>query len=156
MIYLWTWFVTLLSGKPHFVIGNPLSPYMLRWWILPRNNWFGVYLHKFLHDDDDRALHDHPWWFISIMLKGGYEEYIQGKKLEVRRRSVPSIAFRRGCHKHRVVLHRDSEGRSIPCWTLVITGPRTRIWGFWCPNGFVPWYEFVKPSEHGQVGKGCD
>jgi hypothetical protein len=44
---------------PDFIIGNP--PYMLRWWLLPRNPTFNVYYHRILRDDDDRALHDHPW-----------------------------------------------------------------------------------------------
>lgn len=55
---MFNWLKVLLSGKPHFVIGNADNPYMLRWFILPRNRLFNIYLHKFLRDDDDRALHD--------------------------------------------------------------------------------------------------
>ena len=49
------WFKTLISGKPHFVIGGADDPYMLRWYLIPRNRRFNIYLHKFLRDDDDRA-----------------------------------------------------------------------------------------------------
>lgn len=45
---------------PDFYIGGNANPYLLRWWVIPRNRFFNVYLHKFLRDDDDRALHDHP------------------------------------------------------------------------------------------------
>lgn len=51
------WLRTLLSGKPHFVIGSGESPYLLRWFLIPRNTKLNIYLHKFLQSDDDRALH---------------------------------------------------------------------------------------------------
>jgi hypothetical protein len=65
------------------------GPYMLRWWLFgtskekddngepkPRRP-FGLsfYLHIFLRSDDDRALHDHPWDFWSILLVNGYREH---------------------------------------------------------------------------------
>jgi len=148
------WLKTLLSGKPHFVIGadNPDGAYMLRWYLVPRNPWLNLYLHKFLRDDEDRALHDHPWWFVSVMLRGGYREIVRLSEL---RRAAPSIAFRKAEHQHRVVLWRDDAGHIQPCWTLVLTGRKRRTWGFWCPKGFVPFYDFVESSNHGNVGKGC-
>jgi len=54
---------------PDFVIGPPDDPYMRRWWLLPRNRVLNVYLHHVRHDDDDRALHDHPWASLSILLR---------------------------------------------------------------------------------------
>jgi hypothetical protein len=67
-----------------------------------------------------------------------------------------SIAFRRAEHRHRVVLKKDLYGSPIPCWTLVITGPRVREWGFWCPRGFVHWKAFTKSKNSGEVGRGCE
>lgn len=149
------WLRSLLSGKPHFAIGGWENPYLLRWYLIPRNRWFNVYLHKFLRDDDDRALHDHPWWFVSIVIKGGYFEYVEGARSLVR--SAPSIAYRPAELRHRVRLFRDlATGKLISCWTLVITGRKSREWGFWCPQGFVPWHEFVAPNDEGAVGRGCD
>lgn len=151
-----SWLKGWLSGKPHFIIGGEDNPYLYRWYVLPRNRFFNVYLHKFLRDDEDRALHDHPWWFISVMLKGGYWELIgKGAIFQIKRKAL-SIAFRRATHRHRVVLFRDRELKSMPCWTLVITGRVSRAWGFWCLQGFVKWQDFVAPSDSGQVGKGCD
>src|SRR3546814_20880058 len=60
---------------PSFVIGGEDNPYLRRWYIIPRNRWFNVYLHEFLRDDDDRALHDHPWVNLSILLRGQYVEH---------------------------------------------------------------------------------
>jgi hypothetical protein len=55
---------------PDFLIGGADDPYIRRWWVIPRNRWFNVYLHQFLRSDDDRALHDHPWANCSILLRG--------------------------------------------------------------------------------------
>ena len=156
---LWMWLVTLMSGRPHFYIGGQENPYMLRWFIIPRNRWLNIYLHKFLRDDDDRAMHDHPWWFISLMLWGEYYEKTPSEwnalgQVELRR--APSIRFRRATHRHMIALKRRDDGTIIPCWTIVLTGRKKREWGFWCPQGFVPWVDFVSQSDHGNIGKGCD
>lgn len=68
------WLKNWITLTP-FYIGGKENPYMLRWFILPRNPWFNCYMHKFLRDDDDRALHDHPWWFVSVMVSGQYIEW---------------------------------------------------------------------------------
>ena len=155
---MFTWLRTLFSGKPHFIIGSAERPYLLRWYLIPRNPFVNVYLHKFLRDDDDRALHDHPWSFISIMLRGGYEEFTPVSMDEfgwTEIRQAPSIAYRPATHQHRVVLFKDNAGCPVPCWTIVITGPKCREWGFWCPKGFVPWHVFCDRENHGSTGKGC-
>lgn len=159
------WIKSLVSGTPHFIIGRRDDPYLLRWYLIPRNPFLNVYLHKFLRDDDDRALHDHPWWFISLMIRGRYSEETEkevlfdDKLMDGRltiHRSSPSVAFRKATHRHRVVLLKDEIGRAIPCWTIVITGRKVREWGFWCPKGFVPWHVFCDREDTGSVGKGCE
>lgn len=140
------WFRRLLSGRPHFVIGEGDRPYLLRWYLIPRNPWVNLYLHKFLRDDDDSALHDHPWWFISFVIRGAYREVLpEGSVI----RRAGSLGYRQAEHRHRVELLR------VPTWTIVMTGPKKRTWGFWCPKGFVPWQEFTKPERPGEVGRGC-
>ena len=147
---LWRWFKTLIRLKPHLYIGGMDHPYMKRWYVIPRNPWLNVYLHKFLRDDDDRAVHDHPWWFLSLVLWGRYWEWDHvNAEWPAYTRGFGSIAFRRAEHRHIITL---PDG---PCWTLVITGPKKRVWGFWCPKGFVPWTEFTKPGNEGEIGKGC-
>jgi len=60
---------------PEQRIGPFRNPYNDRWFVMPKNRWFGVYLHHFQRSDDDRALHDHPWAFnISWLLDGDYDE----------------------------------------------------------------------------------
>jgi len=138
---------------PDFIVGNPGDPYLLRWHLIPRNRFFNVYLHKFLRDDDDRALHDHPWASLSIVLRGGYYEIKPGPDGTEQRRWYGRLSaiFRRATHQHRIELPKDKR----PCWTLFLTGPNVREWGFHCPQGWVHWEDFVDQTDHGNIGRGC-
>jgi len=139
---------------PDFIIGGQADPYLERWFVIPRNRLFNIYLHRFLRDDDDRALHDHPWSNCSILLEGEYTEHTIEPGGIPRRAVLRKSAWRfrlSGRFAHRVELHAGE------CWTLFITGPRYREWGFHCPErGWVPWQEFTDPADSGTAGKGCD
>jgi hypothetical protein len=138
---------------PDFVIGenNPQGAYLRRWWVIPRNRLFNVYLHEFLRDDDDRALHDHPWFWCSWILKGAYLEIAHaGMKM----RTEGSVKFSSPWRAHRVELCTPLNNPSV--WTLFITGPRLRSWGFHCPKGWVHWKDFTSPDSSAEIGKGCD
>lgn len=142
--------------SPDVVIGEPERPYLRRWWVIPRNRFFNVYLHQFLRSDDDRALHDHPWVNCSVLLLGSYTEHtIQAggiHKAEVLKAGLVRIRWS-GAFAHRIELH---DG---PCWTLFITGPRYRAWGFHCPEqGWVHWEDFTAQAGDGTLttGRGCD
>lgn len=105
--------------------------YLLRWFLIPRNRLFNVYAHFFARSDDDRALHDHPWWNMSILLKGSYEEVTfrdpvlrhQGGYY-LHQRVAGDVVTRAARDCHRIQL------REGGCWSLFITGPRIRVWGF--------------------------
>ena len=139
---------------PDFIIGPQDDPYMLRWWWLPRNKIFNVYVHVFRHDDDDRALHDHPWWNVSILLRGELAEARKtkrGNKYRLFTRFVP--IFRTAKASHRLILP-NTVKQNKGAWTIFITGPRIREWGFHCPKGWVHWKDFVAENP-GEVGRGC-
>lgn len=155
--------------EPDFIVGGTDNPYLMRWWITPWSSGSsakptlkkkfldllpGVYLHCFMRSDDDRALHDHPWANISILLHGQYAEHTIEAGGIHRRRVLTAGDFRirlSGKFAHRVELI-DSA-----CWTLFITGPRYRDWGFHCPQyGWVHYKDFVAGDDPGAVGKGCD
>ena len=137
--------------SPDFLIGGSADPYMRRWWIIPRNRLFNVYLHHFLRSDDDRALHDHPWINLSVLLEGSYVEHTisDGGINKRTTRRAGQVKVRHPKAAHRIELAHG------PCWTLFITGPRVRDWGFHCPKGWVPWQAFVKSGLKGEVGIGC-
>jgi len=137
---------------PDFIIGPRDAPYLRRWWIIPRSRFFNIYLHNFLRSDDDRALHDHPWLNVSLILAGSYVEHTiaAGGVNRHQRFTAGDLRFRGARTAHRIEL---DDG---PCWTLFITGPVIRKWGFHCPRGWRYWKEFVDARDSGQVGKGCE
>lgn len=143
---------TVASRQPDFIIGKPGDDYLQRWFVIPRNRFFNVYLHRFLRSDDDRALHDHPWLNASFLLDGEYVEHtIPQGGINVRTRYVAGDIRLRGARSaHRVELTNG------PCWSLFITGPRVREWGFHCPAGWRHWTEFVSRHNSGEIGPGCD
>lgn len=169
--------------KPSFIIGPLDNPYLWRWHLLPRNRWFNIYLHKVLRDDDDRALHDHPYDNISVVLKGGYTEvvphglrwtadwahdehvadgnmaYVAQPPHDRHWRGPGSILFRKAWEPHRLELPMKGDAMNWhkePSWSLFITFPRKRAWGFWCKRGWVPQTEYVRKTEHGnEIGIGC-
>jgi len=146
------WHRIAARRAPDMLIGDPADPYMRRWFVIPRNPVFNIYLHHFLHSDEDRALHDHPWWNLSFLLEGRYVEHTiaaGGINLRTPRRAG-QFKFRTAASAHRVEL---IDG---PCWTLFITGPRIRQWGFHCPAGWRHWKEFTKPGAPGEIGRGCE
>jgi hypothetical protein len=145
--------MNLFRRDPDFVIGPKDKPYLRRWWIIPRNRFFNIYLHNILRSDDDRALHDHPWWNLSIILSGGYWE-VTPNKLHWRKRG--SFTLRKASAAHRLALDKTQpQGGNEPCWTLFVTGPVIREWGFHCRKGWVHWREFVDERDSGAIGRGC-
>jgi hypothetical protein len=61
--------------------GRHLGDYMERFWVkrpCPDKSCWSARVHHTLRSDHDRALHDHPWWNISIVLRGGYWEVMPG------------------------------------------------------------------------------
>ena len=167
-----------------FIIGGADTPYMHRWYVIPRNRWLNVYLHHVVRDDDDRACHDHPWQSLSLMLAGllgeVYEVDEDGLGVPVQRvrfLAPGATVWRRAKFSHRLFL---SKATAAPgeAWTLFITGPRLREWGFWCPgkqavgydgNGgvlavptdrrWVHWKDFTAAGTTGdsaKIGRGCE
>jgi hypothetical protein len=146
----------IVPRVPDFVIGGLGDPYLLRWWVIPRNRWFNIYLHHFLRSDDDRALHDHPWINASVLLSGSYREYMPGDVMKLRKPWRP-WAFWRLPVRLPSAAHRVELIDFRPVWTLFITGPKVREWGFLCPRGWRHWTEFTSVTDNGnEIGKGCE
>ena len=118
------------------------SDYLIRRYLLPRNRFLNIYLHEFLGSDDDRALHDHPWYSASIVLKGQLIEHLpnQGNRMI----KSGKVTIRGPRFQHRIEL---PAGKTAV--TLFITGPVVRTWGFVCPKGWMSW------KQYGGSG-GCD
>lgn len=104
---------------------------LLRRYFILRTKWLGIYVHELVADDYDRALHDHPWSFLSIILSGQYSEVTNQPGAKHYHRG--SVKFRPAeyCHQLYAVYE--------PTWTLVIRGRRRREWGFITPKGWMRW-----------------
>lgn len=112
-------------------LGLPECPYVYRW-MLGHRKIGSIRLHHWLGPDDDRAVHDHPWWFVSYVLRGYYTDCADTGGTCM---SQGVARFRPALHRHTVVPGPDG------CWTLVLTGAVRRPWGFW-PDG-----KFVKANK---------
>lgn len=160
--------------SPHFIIAkSDATPYLRRWYFTPwsddkhklkRKRLPNIYLHHILKSDDDRALHDHPWDNVSIILKGGYIEHVfayepvEGQPLPPivqKRRRAGHIVRRQGGMAHRIELYREGKPTPLfymtqgglkehdirperPCWSIFITWRKSRAWGFWTErNGVI-------------------
>jgi hypothetical protein len=163
---------------PYFHITNKDgTPYMYRWWITKpsavRGGW-SARVHEIVSSDDDRALHDHPWDFYSIILKGSYfEVFKEFDSLEAATSwewahpdANLSLRYERETKRytlglqrvagdlnantpgtfHRIRLEKDTKGREIPATTLFISGPRVNSWGFMVDGKKVPWREYLSDT----------
>lgn len=113
--------------------------YMRRWRLLgyraripfPVN----LMLHRIVRPDEDRDPHDHPWWFVSLLLRGGYVEdrFDSARRLmSIRQRGPWTLAKRAATDLHRIAFLPTGEA-----WTLVLAGRAKRDWGFLTPTGWV-------------------
>ncbi len=127
------------------------DPYLTRWRII-HTPWFGVLLHKIDSPDPDQHPHDHPWNFITVILKGGYVEDVtellpwmtpNGEMITdqiVRRKKWGWLSW----HKMRLGdYHKIVRLMDKPTWTLVLTGSRQREWGFLVKNDHVHWKKYL-------------
>lgn len=165
-------FLCVVSRRPpDFTIGGADRPYMHRWhlirWKVRGRPWLNLYLHRIMRDDDDRALHDHPWANASLILDGVYDEVTPDWRLapfpgasvaetptRTRRRRTGALVFRRATAVHRLALPIENGGIRYT-WTLFATGPKVREWGFHCPKGWVHHRIFTAAHDPGDIGAGC-
>lgn len=146
LVFIVAFAAELLKRKPDLTIMVDGADYMYRWYILPRNRYFNIYLHHMIADDDE-IMHDHPWWNISIILKGGYLEWMQSgsRALQVKWRPPGSVIYRQATDAHRLTLAHDYYDMKLRgCWSLFITGRIIRKWGFYCPTGWKPFDDYLR------------
>ncbi len=105
---------------------------LVRYYVID-TRWFAVYVHHLQSSDEDRALHDHPWSFLTFLISSGYYEWVPVTGGEARRwRRQFSILWRPAEWQHRLELVK-------PTWTLVFRLRRRREWGFVTRNGWLHW-----------------
>jgi hypothetical protein len=123
-------------------VENPNRNVMVRWRLV-QTPWLGICLHRLDTPDRRTTLHDHPWPFVSIILRGGYTEEIGIRTGRDRRGLIVGRRLRswRTGSVHRM---RRTDAHTItwlhrtPTWTLMLVGPRAPepSWGYWDENGW--------------------
>ena len=106
-------------------LGLPECPFVFRW--IAETPLMSFRIHHWTGPDDDRAFHDHPWWFWTLVVSGGYTDRNPAGNDHLGRFSV---RFRKAHHRHTVIP--DDGG----AWTILVTGPVSRSWGFWLNGKF--------------------
>lgn len=103
-----------------------------RWW-----PWGSIYLHRLSAPDPDPHPHNHPWNAIVLVLWGrGYRQMVDSPRKYAHERVW---RFNRlGAEYHRI-----TELLSPTVWTLTITGPRVRSWGFLVDGRHMHWRDYV-------------
>lgn len=151
------WFQARVLGRSDIWFAG--SRYMRRWLFGPKG-WYGLRLHCIECSDADRELHDHPFSFVSIILRGGYWEHTpDGRRTWY---GPGSVVFRSAEALHRLELENSIESGGtwhgyptivrVPrkAWTLVIRGPHRRRWGFVKGGEWESWQRFTSERD----GKG--
>lgn len=140
-------------------------PYLIRWNIFgigKDSSFFSIKVHNILISDD-ACMHDHPWAFLSIILKGGYVEtaHIEHIKYPMnsswkalqfdeksrmwtvtRKFGAGAILYRPANWSHKLEI--DPEKTA---WTLVFTFRKIKKWGFFTPKGWLPWNKYSKEKD---------
>lgn len=144
-------------------------------WVLGLGRLGSLRLHHWFRSDDKRFKHDHPADFITLVLRGGYEDLGQhtcaapiftdadgflrcAKCYEsvtpdgsstVEQMPAGSLRRRHAEHQHTVAV------RPGGCWTLCFFFADRRDWGFWVPrklDGKLKWTKsnkfFIEQGHH--------
>ena len=85
------------------------------------SRWFNIFIHQMYAPIAPPKCHDHPWSFVSFVLRAGYWESTDGVGFFYRKPGT--ILYRKAEHAH-TVMTRDRR----TAWSLVITGPARRKW----------------------------
>lgn len=133
---------TTMKRKPDFVLGG----YLHRWHLGPYGNSANAYIHQFVGDDEDHALHDHPYDNVSVVLTQGYIEHFHAMPLKVVGGKYETVQQHRRSgdviEREAMVPHRISLIQNRPAVSLFLCGPRVREWGFILPTGWVHYKDF--------------
>jgi len=117
-------FLEQLGRKRVILDRESNEPYLTRYYLfLKDRKWFpfNVFLHNF-HKGDLDDLHDHPWPYFTLILRGGYWEHTPGGRFW---RAPGHFRFQTPTSLHRIELE-----PGVNAWTPFIPGPKLREWGF--------------------------
>lgn len=100
-----------------------------------------IRVHAIMRSDKERHPHDHPWPYVTVILRGGYYETRyddRGLIIDYQWHGPGSILIRPANSWHRLDLRSGAD----PTLTLFITGRKAQTWGFLTPDGKVPYWDY--------------
>jgi len=130
---LWRWYDIDLDGEPYLTRLNIIQ-----------TPWFSIKLHWIHRPDADRHVHNHPWGFISFVLRGGYTELESRDPLvhDEQEREIRWFNFKDTNIAHRIVKVKPKT------LTLILSGPRDSRarWGFYHKDTreYIDWEEYER------------
>lgn len=113
------------------------SEYITRLHIV-KTPWFAVCMHWINKPDPEPFLHDHPVSFLSLILRGGYNENRNGI---IECRTLWNFIRASDNDKHSII---DILPNTV---TICFMGPKTREWGFHTPAGWIYWKDYYKNKQ---------
>ncbi len=148
------WFLNFLEkiGRKRIVMDRQNNdPYLERYYLFLKDRKkfpFNVFLHHFLKGDPN-DVHDHPWSYATLILKGGYWEWLP--QFNSKGQKIGELSVWRGPGHFRLCkaesYHRIELDPDVDCWTLFMPGPQKREWGFLVKNKWVHNDSYLQ-SEH--------
>ncbi len=153
---------------------DPNSPaYLIRRTLISFGKFFSMKYHQILQSDDECS-HDHPWGFVTLILKGGYYEWtpisqkengtvldkrynVHINQYEVKRwHGAGTVLYRSAEWCHRLQLREElgfdqkkyvATLTPIPAHTFVLTFRVVRDWGFFTTKGWIFWRNYNKQRD---------
>ena len=110
---------------------------------------FNAFLHKF-HKGDPGDVHDHPWPYFTLILKGGYYEWVP--EFNSKKEMIGEIRHWRGPGHFRFCsansYHRIELKEGVTPWTLFMPGPQRQEWGFLVDNKWIHNDQYLENIKH--------
>ena len=135
-------------GRHRIILDRRSSePLLERYYVfLKDRTWFpfNIFVHKFCKSDPD-DVHDHPWPYFTLILKGGYYEWIP--QFDKHGNKFGELAHWRKPGHFRICssksYHRIELDPDVTCWSLFMPGAKQREWGFLVKNKWIHNEEYL-------------
>ena len=100
---------------------------------------YSIRVHEWYADDDTRHFHDHPQWFWTLILRGGYTDVSPDGEDRLR---FGSIRYRPADYAHAVT---DVIPKTV---SVLLAGKPVRRWGFWVDGKLIKRDKYFATKGH--------
>lgn len=125
--------------------GGRETLYLFRVKLTPKTRWGQLYFHVFHRGDMDRAVHDHPWPWVTLPLVS-YWELVRNPDTGLKSLNKVNrfrLHKRPATYTHRII----DPSTPKKLYTLFWHGAKTREWGFWDGKTWIHWKEYLSVDD---------